>query len=248
MARQRHLRNPPISEALVDFRVVRLSRPFGDESLSQLRAWLGDRYPIVERREGFEASVKLQAAPVAPATTTRRFNGFFFKSPDRVDVAQFRVDGFTFNRLRPYTSWEDILPRALDLWKLYVDLTEPEAVTRLAVRYINKLKFTPPSDLSRWLTAPPTIAPGYPSLVSEFLTRMRLHEREEGLGVIVTQVSEASAEPDVMRVVLDIDAYTEEIEFQPRDGRIGEVLEILRTLKNRIFFGALTEDAIGGFE
>ncbi len=43
----------------------------------------------------------------------------FSKTPDRLNVAQFRRDGFTFNRLRPYTKWEEIRPEALRLWQLY---------------------------------------------------------------------------------------------------------------------------------
>ena len=55
------------------------------------------------------------------------------------EMIQLRVDGFTFNRLKPYTSWEKIFPRAYRFWKKYLDCVEPVGVTRLATRYINAL-------------------------------------------------------------------------------------------------------------
>ncbi len=62
-----------------------------------------------------------------------------YVSEDEVKLVQFRLDGFTFNRSKPYTSWEQVFPEAFGLWKEYVSLAAPEFVNRIAVRYINRL-------------------------------------------------------------------------------------------------------------
>ena len=61
------------------------------------------------------------------------------KSHDGLSIAQFRIDGFTYNRLRPYPSWEDILPEAIRLWRIYVATVVPEGIARAAVRYVTAL-------------------------------------------------------------------------------------------------------------
>ena len=72
---------------------------------------------------------------------------------------QFRINGFTFNRLKPYTSWGDILPQVKDLWSLYIDIASPESITRIAVRYINNIEIPKPDNIvfSDYLKVPPKI-------------------------------------------------------------------------------------------
>ena len=63
----------------------------------------------------------------------------FLRSQDDLTVAQFRADGFTMNRLKPYTGWAMLLPQVLDLWDAYVTVAQPAHVARVALRYINRL-------------------------------------------------------------------------------------------------------------
>lgn len=83
-------------------------------------------------------------------------HGYFFRSDDGKNIAQFRIDGFTFNRLKPYTSLDDILPLAMEMWRVYCDTAQPEVVTRLALRYINYIPL-PPSlrNFNEYLRAAP---------------------------------------------------------------------------------------------
>lgn len=48
-------------------------------------------------------------------------------------------------------------------------------------------------------------------------------------------------------VLLDIDAFTQS-EFEPTDQQVWTVLEQLRVLKNRAFFGTITEKAAELYE
>ena len=39
-------------------------------------------------------------------------DGYVFTSADGKQVVQYRLDGFTFSRLRPYTRWEEVFAEA----------------------------------------------------------------------------------------------------------------------------------------
>ncbi len=247
MAQQRHLSNAPITEAVIDFR-VKLPQDFQVEQLSSLKEKLAGGFPTMKKLRVFETRFGLQEGkPVASTTKEREFRGFRFESEDGCNVAQFRIDGFTFSRLKPYTSWDKVFPEAHELWNLYVETAFPEFVPRIAVRYINRLDIPQPgTELTQYLTAPPTIPDGVPRLLSSFLTRIVVHEKEAGITANITQSLERDRSNRVT-IILDIDVYKEQ-NFEMNDTGINLTFQRLREMKNNIFFSSITEHAAGLFE
>ncbi len=241
MATVRHLRNAPITEALIDIRAFPPSG-FDPQSLLLVKGRLANRYPVAQERKGTEALLELKAGR-QPTTMTRHLGlqGVFTKSPDEKQIAQFRVDGFTFNRLRPYTSWEEMLPEALDLWGVYVDLVKPGGVTRVAVRYINHIELTPPpGDIDEYIVTGPQMPNGVPQEFSAFSTRVVLNNDEMKLRAIVRQKLEVGIETTNPTLLLDIDAYRSGDLSESRES-LQAVLADLRVYKNQIFFGSITD-------
>ena len=128
MAEYRHLNNAPITEAIIDLQ-VRFPSGFQAEKFSSLRETLHDQYPDVEERRRITGGFGIEAGkPVVQPPVDKGIDGYLFRSADNTEVAQFRKDGFTFSRLKPYTCWEDILAEAKNLWGLYVATASPELV------------------------------------------------------------------------------------------------------------------------
>jgi uncharacterized protein (TIGR04255 family) len=247
MAHARHLKRAPITEAIIDFRVA-VPKEFDPARFLTLKDQLGDHYPSIQEMRGAEAGIELGAGKLATHARDLGPRGFLFKSADGLNIAQFRVDGFTLNRLKPYTSWEQVFPEARRLWKLYVERISPESVSRLALRYINHLRIPlPMEDFSQYLTSPPVVPPDLPQAISRFLTRVALLDPESGLEANVTQVMEGGLDPNSVTVILDIDAYKVG-EFDPHGADASQVLEVLHVFKNRIFFGSLTDLALREYE
>lgn len=246
MARVRHLRNAPIAEAVVDFR-LELPGDFDIARFENLKGPLGSDYPNTQRIESFEARLGFEAGrPVSPDPKVRTL-GLLFKSADKHSLAQFRTNGFTYNRLEPYTSWQEIFPEAMRLWKRYVELTQPASVVRLAVRYINRMHLTP-SDLDRYLVVPPRIPDALPQELRSFLERIVIFDERRGLSAIVTKALEPSpVPPNGLTAILDIDTY-KEISLAPADPRLAAVFDDLHDLKNEIFFESITEEAVRKYE
>ena len=248
MPNTRHLNNAPITEAVIDFRVK--PRPdLRPDQFEALKPRLMDRFPKVElRRAGRVTFELLPGGAQPPRVDDLGMQGVNFRSADDKLIAQFRGDGFTLNRLEPYTSWDELFPVACDLWQAYVSVAMPELVTRIAVRYINHI--TLPDgliDLDKYLRAAPQIPKELPQGLAEFMTRMTMPEPDLQCAAHVTQVFPALGPTSKFGVVLDIDAFSD-VTLEPASPVITEILGRLRLYKNRIFFGLLTEETLGRLE
>jgi uncharacterized protein (TIGR04255 family) len=247
MPASRHLRAAPILEAIIDFRVK--ARPdFEPREFESLKVELSARFPHVIEQKGGTVTFQLTPAGVqSPMMKEGGFQGLDFRSEDEKLLAQFRTDGFTLNRLKPYTSWDELRPIALDLWRLYCSVARPEGVMRLALRFINQIVL--PSEkiaFSRYITMAPVVPPELPQAVSAFLTRTTIHDHEQGVSAHVAQAFGKDSESRMV-FVLDIDAYSEGA-WTPSDPGIEATLGALRTLKNLVFFNGLTETTLKQFE
>ncbi len=247
MAKQRHLTNAPIVEALIDFR-AKLPSGYNVTEFLSLKKTLGKSYPQVEESRAFESGLIVKGKQIEQILKDRGLRGYFFKSPDGKNIVQFREDGFTFSRLNPYTNWETVLAEAKKLWALYLRTASPELVTRLATRYINRMDIPLPiNDFKQYLTAPPSIPESLPQGVSHFLTRVTIRDPELDMIAHVLQALEKSAKPDHVSIILDIDVF-KQMESGFGESDIWPTFEHLRNLKNRIFFDSITEETARLFE
>ena len=244
MARPRYLSHAPITEALIDIR-AQLPDEASAVQFEPLRTRLASAYPKVVTVQSLKARVTRVSPEKLHPTATQAPVGLIFKDSEEKSVVQFRLNGFTFNRLAPYSNWETIFPETMRLWREYVDVARPVTVVRLAARYINRLRLPLAiPDLSTYLTAPPQIPEGIPQSVRSFLTRVVVVDQQTGHSAILTQALETlPVDPGHLSVLLDVDAYRDVEYADPNDLRIERVLNELRQVKNNIFFSSITEAA-----
>jgi uncharacterized protein (TIGR04255 family) len=155
-------------------------------------------------------------------------------------VAQFRVDGFTFSKLANYTNWEKVSEEAFRLWKVYVDAANPREVSRVAVRYINRMQLPDVKDLGEYLESPPKVASPIPQVVREFLTRLVVRDERRNASAVIVQLLEPQMDPNSISLLLDIDAFRE-VSLAPDEQTLTEIFGELRRLKNDIFFASITD-------
>src|SRR5688572_2982331 len=101
MAKQRYLTNAPITEAILDLRVdpAALSRP---ERLTDATGLLATDYPFSNEQKRLEATFVIQEDKPRPTGTREVGRDLWLKTADEKTIAQFRTDGFTLNKLKPY--------------------------------------------------------------------------------------------------------------------------------------------------
>lgn len=186
--------------------------------------------------------VKEGKGPVATAVD-RGFVGFHYLSSDTRSIAQFRLDGFTYNRLSPYTNGDELLAEALRLWEVFVRIAAPAGVSRVALRYINHLSLPASRPLHEFLDPPPSAPKGAGGVVKSFLNRVECYDSESGLTVVKTIASTAAGGAAETGVIIDIDAFRA-IDMGLEVAELRSVLDRLRVLKNRVFFGSITNQTV----
>ena len=122
------LLHAPIVEAVLDvdcdmpstFNLLAL------EKASHEAFW--DQYPKFRTQFLEEHQLEQKAnQPIQFSARHRRLQAFQFLQEDEKQLVQVRMQGFSFNRLSPYTSLDDYLPEIKRTWDLFVSIASPVA-------------------------------------------------------------------------------------------------------------------------
>jgi uncharacterized protein (TIGR04255 family) len=236
------LSKAPITEALVDIR-CKLPKGFSLDQFKTIGAKISGDYPFERVMRLHETKIRIDVKDDEQSVTTLgKMNGYRYESSNRTRIVQLRLDGFTFNRLKPYSTWIEVRDEALRLWNLYTELVKPVFINRIALRYINNLNVPMPvRNFRDYLTCPPEAPEGPTTGISSFFNRVVVATEDSRLNAIITQALEPKVDVEnYLPIILDIDV----IKFT-MDGFLEEdilaILEKLRDFKNQIFFNSITK-------
>ncbi len=244
MVSPRHLNNAPIVEAVIDIR-VKLPTNVGLKKLALINDSIIAQYPKRRVRRRFEGRIEFKVGkPPKQAAVDKGPDGYIYTANNEKQVVQIRLDGFTFSRLKPYQKWDNMRDEARRLWELYIKFASPELISRIAVRYINRLDIPLPiKDFGDYLSSPPIIPATLPQGVSNFLTRVVINEPNLKASAAITQAFEPQTSKDFITILLDIDVFRQ-VQFDIDSVETWELLEGFRHFKNDIFFGSVTEKTL----
>jgi uncharacterized protein (TIGR04255 family) len=230
----------PIVEAVIDLQVRSpAGLSFGDEIAVAFAQSLPHRKRI--SKIDFELSKGPHGVSAAPQMD--RPIGWRLSSPDNDRILQIQERGFTYSHLPPYTRWEVFENEARPLWKKYVRVCRPQRLTRVAVRYINKLRLPSGAiNLPDFLTVYPQL-PAVVSLVQGLLMQVNMEETfqgQPGQSVLRVASEPQTTQSDFQSMVLDIDVF-QTTDMDPSDAKLWSLLTELRDRKNALFEAALTD-------
>lgn len=241
MVAYRSLKNPPIKEAVIELRFP------GKITPEQIVKFVADqkiahesKQELVQFNANFQFAkglepVQAQVVPVAPI-------GARLKLPEDLTVF-IQADRCSVNITSvPYPGWEMYWGRASKLFAILLSLYG-HSVKRMGLRYINIIDL--PLELqdfneyfNLFTHVPPE--PDFRGL-SQLFMQMTISSQNPAIFANVTQ---AFAQADFQRKVLpytfDIDTICVE-PFEAKGNAILETLEAMRTFRNSVFFGNLTE-------
>jgi len=242
MARQRHLPHAPITEALIDIQVVpRDGLTFAglQESISAPEFGYYVKNPITEGTFGFLLTSDGREPQTAAASAQI---GLRLHSQDEKYVAQCRLSGFTLSRLPPYEEWPNLIAEVRRVWAVYTERLVPKRVTRVATRFINNLQLpmrlggSYQGYLHKFVDVPDEA----PQAVASFFQRFQLIDVASDSHVILTLALDNTPPGERVPVILDVDAFRVK-DLDLSSPELWDILEKLRELKNRCFFGTITE-------
>ncbi|MBI3409317.1 MAG: TIGR04255 family protein [Planctomycetes bacterium] len=238
MSSARRYRNTPITEALIELRVRQKS---GITVRDLVHCHEGEEKAYPNRRELTIGLGLIEVGPRMSASASAEHVGFISTSPDQKQVYQARLDGFTFSRLAPYESWDAFVAEARRLWNLYRKCLQPEEVTRLAVRYINRLDL--PGDrveIKDYLRTAPEVASGMPLSFDGFFMQLQIPVPDIQCRLLLNETIIEPARPGVVSVVLDIDLFRTDDLPKDEEG-LWALFEQMHVRKNEIFETCITD-------
>lgn len=223
---------PPIVEALIDIQVQ--PKNTSNDLINQLAKQFKDEFPNKE-------TILLKTAQIDVMNEQTNFinhnAGLKLRSKHKDYVLQLKSTGITFSILNTYKGWDDLYNRTKKIWKIFLDTMQPHRVTRVAVRYINRidipaLKF----DLEEYFNVCPK---AFDADLSGFFLQVQIPQAEGGLAII-HQTATAPAQAGYSSILLDLDIF-DFLYCQPDDAKLWDRLAILRTQKNNLFEKCITD-------
>ncbi|MBU1413918.1 TIGR04255 family protein [Myxococcota bacterium] len=241
-----HLSKAPLVEAVIEFR-ARAADGFDEASSRGHFESKLTGYSFLDSSRTYQHSSKLENGELTTKVEDLGWKGMRFQSNDKTRIIQLNRDGFVFSHLRPYTAWQDFSTEALALWDVYRAIASPADVQRTGLRYINRIPLTQEStDLDTILQKGPTLPAGLTSLpVLEFLQQETLFVPGTPYLVRLARtlpptLQDSGQEPGI---IFDIDVFCSQV-TDPEPAVLRPILEDLRWLKNKAFFGTLTKEAL----
>jgi uncharacterized protein (TIGR04255 family) len=230
-------RNAPIREAILDIRVS----PREDLALDELRALSAQAADFPKVEDQYVINAAIQVGAEASRSITPVKHGFVFTSVERNQIFVAQSAGFSFSQLAPYDSWKVFVAQAREIWKNYHALARPKALTRVALRYVNRLEIPVPfADFEEYLRIAPQIPKEMPQGISHFFNQYQIPYQEIGaLAVLNIGMIEAPAN-GMLPILLDIDIFKDR-NVPQEEAEVWEYFEALRITKNSVFESAITE-------
>jgi uncharacterized protein (TIGR04255 family) len=247
MLERTHYSRAPITEAIIDLRIVP-AQGFSVESLVPIREAVADRYPIQEEEQLQYQQMSFVGTDLLQTGGGHQINGFRFVSEDKREIFYTRLDGFAFSTKAPYDRWESFRDEARSLWNLYSSVAMPEGVTRAAMRYINRIDVPGAGAgirLEDYLRTYPEFSVDFPeaSFMNNFFMQLQLWQQDLGCWLIINEAPDVSPEEGTLSVRLDLDLFREQYE-EPwpvdDDTMVWEFLERLHDRKNEVFEASIT--------
>ena len=239
------LKNPPAIEAVLDITTTEIAGTDIKELQSKNNVFKR-HFPKMEQIHLFEGSIASAVEAGAKHQITYRDKplGFTYKSEDEKEVAQFRVNGFSYNRLQPYPGWEEFVKAGTEQWEMYKKVRKKNLeIQRIGLRFINLIKMNGDNIADHFniqLSFPEKTKLTKPK---QFQYRYMVEfEALECLGIVNFALADSNeAEKNY---VLDIDIIKQATNKPIEEKQILVYLEQMREAKNTIFFETLTTKTV----
>jgi uncharacterized protein (TIGR04255 family) len=238
--KDRHYDKAPIKEAIIDIQIENSPSitvaNFEKVENSPPRGYAGRKKVMIGRLRG-----QLDG-DILTATAKQDQMGYAFVGAEGKHVVQFRVNGFTFSRLAPYQTWEQLRNEAKRLWESYRQIVGALPVVRIGLRYVNQLDLPMPiRDFRDFIRLYPEVSADLSQHLAGFFLQVQIPQEDLGAMLILNETMVPPPGPDVASVVLDIDVFKQGIKLDS-DDEVWNVLEALRVRKNLTFEGCITNN------
>ena len=250
---RRQYRNPPIQEAVCEFRFApenEWSPIYPSSFFEKIRG----EYPGKPREQKMmnidKASNAAQPGlpPNLAGMVLNEVTRLQFFSADEKNVVSIHPDVLSNSVQRPYPGWETFKPSISSALNTYVGVAAPLGIRRIGLRYINQIEVSGGiSALLECLVCPPPMVPAVDCRVENFGLRTEYIYNDQPITVVVT-LARVIAPEGRCSCLLDIDTSRE---WPAEPLNLKEAMNFVQDLRDRerhIFESLITDRARERFD
>jgi len=231
----------PITEGVIHLRVAGTATV--DEQQTIVRR-LTRNYPHSKPLKEFNLKIDTTGGEVS---VDQRPQGFRLNTHDQADIVLVFPDGIAIARLAPYQGWERLKERAQTAYEEWRRSTMHRAVTRIGIRYLNRIDIPLNGlsmvDLANYLTFRPQIPGISDGPMAGYMVQATLPTDTPSWS---TSISSTIVTPPPLlnhvSLMLDIDVFrTDQIPGNQAD--LWRMIDDARPIKNRVFERCITDES-----
>ncbi len=233
-------KRPPIVEAVID---VRFKTPLTHKQIEKFQKKLNKDYPISKDiHKDFGIVFKISKAGPEPQDFKKGVVGKRLETNDAEWVIILYPEQLTFARRAPYTNWKDFFTAFQDVWKALKTVAALRVLTRLAVRYVNRIDIPLAKGISAiniadylnvGVTTPNEMSvDGYEAILG-----VKINENTQA---VVRTAAQEPTLPKTAALLLDVDLFIHS-SLPDNDTEIYKSLKWLREQKNELFEKFITD-------
>jgi uncharacterized protein (TIGR04255 family) len=228
-------KRPPIVEAVIE---VRLQTPIDSDLLERIKDELLKEYPVPPLRT-MAVNVELSEAP----KVLQQAQGYRLSSGDGAALVNIGPNSLSTSRLAPYEGWEAFVACARLNFSTWRKLTGWRKISRLGVRYVNRIDVPGQSvQIGDYLTFGMVLPPLGPPSLSSFAINAAMPLGKDNCNLILNSGSAPSPLVNVTSFILDLDV-SREVDLPQNEEGLWELANRMRVHKNSIFEACITERA-----
>ena len=173
-------------------------------------------------------------------------NGFLLRSDDQADTAIISQNSLIVARLAPYRGWDTLHEQFISAWKSWKKVAKTKPISRVGVRYINRidipLKGENKIDLEDYLTFYPKV----PELGNSPMVEYLIQVTQPINSLWTATITSTLLPPPLINhisLLLDIDVFrTESIPLNDED--LWAMIAEARIIKNTVFQSCITHKSM----
>lgn len=135
---KKYYNNPPIKEVICEFKFDQTSWDPTIPGIMYER--LRRDFPNRESRKEIETEFQINEQNINP--NIRLSERAIFTNGEGNIMVQVGKNHLVLNHIQPYTKWDEFISSIETVYKLFLEVAEPNSIERAEQRYINEFKFS----------------------------------------------------------------------------------------------------------
>lgn len=198
--------NPTIAEALCEIHfALPDDAPWKASFAGDLFKKIQDDFPVMEPKTEIDFQFELGPQPIGHSLLPPR-QRMCYKHKDRPLLLQLGPNVFTVNVLPEYAGWDMMCQDVLGAWQQAKKALKPEKITRIGLRYINRISMTNDEDMpGEWFHASDYLPVAVLRSKGSFLSRVESQIDPENRIIVTFAESRSDNDSQKKDIIFDID-------------------------------------------